>query len=233
MLWGQDRNFNMRRVSVIVYLICSSFLRFLIPFGHASTYDDELRLHKSLLTDYNKHIRPRSCKDQVTNIHTKSFLMSLEGLDERQGILTTSCILVAIWMDNKLTWNPVNYGNFTDIPVEKDFIWSPHFAILNHANNVEKLGMTVDITRVFSNGLVYLKFGNVIQTTCEIDVTYFPFDIQNCALEFIQLGYGKKEIKISSKPINTSFYLETTLGFWNRHHLKQNALVHNLMWSIC
>jgi len=35
------------------------------------------------------------------------------------------------WQDERLTWNPVDFGNLTDIIVRADKLWLPELAVMN------------------------------------------------------------------------------------------------------
>jgi len=35
------------------------------------------------------------------------------------------------WQDERLTWDPVDFGNLTDIIVRADKLWLPELAVMN------------------------------------------------------------------------------------------------------
>jgi len=35
------------------------------------------------------------------------------------------------WQDERLTWNPMDFGNLTDIIVRNDKLWLPELAVMN------------------------------------------------------------------------------------------------------
>ena len=48
----------------------------------------------------------------------------------------------------------------------------------------------------------------MIQTTCDITVTYFPFDSQYCDVRLFPIGVSSKYINLSISQIDTSVYME-------------------------
>jgi len=56
-------------------------------------------------------------------------------LASRRGIivfpvLSGNCLLQE-WQDERLTWNPADFGNVTDIIVRADKLWLPELAVMN------------------------------------------------------------------------------------------------------
>ena len=160
------------------------------------------------MTDYNKNVRPRNNNNQPTDVHLYMTLRSVTKLDELSGILTSGWIMQVSWIDDNLTWDPISYGNITDIGIDKSSIWSPGMSLLNPATYAESLGTVAAQTFVTSRGEVFWDFGQVIHTSCDIDVTYFPFDVQRCAVEFMPFGIKNKDINLIAHPLSTSLYLE-------------------------
>ena len=46
------------------------------------------------------------------------------------------------------------------------------------------------------NGKVIWMFGGVIATTCYLDLTYFPFDLQKCDLMFENWAYKNDTVDL-------------------------------------
>ena len=190
----------------IVIYACVSFILF--ESAQGSTAAQEADLYNALLTGYNTNVRPRNNNDEPTDLHLFMYLRYVTRLDELSGILTTAVIMTVYWVDSGLRWDPNSYGNITQIRLDKNSIWSPGFAVLNPATYVESLGTTAHQTFVSYLGQVFWEFGHVIHTTCDIDVTFFPFDTQRCVIEFIPFGMKNNDINLIAHPIDTFLYLE-------------------------
>lgn len=55
----------------------------------------------------------------------------------------------------------------------------------------------------------------IFKSSCPMDITYFPFDYQNCSMKFGSWTYDKAKIDlvlIGSKVRNTSILFETNLS---------------------
>ena len=177
----------------------------------SSYYVDETNLRNSLFSGYDKNIRPTILKDKPTKIELSIYMRYMAGLDELNGILTTVSIISIAWTDEMLNWVPPSNGNITDIIVQKNSVWSPKLVVINPASLVESMGTSAEQTYVLWLGRVVWTFGYVMYTTCDIDVTYFPFDTQECLLELMPIGILSKDMELISNPIYTTFYSENNI----------------------
>jgi len=53
-----------------------------------------------------------------------------DSCDEIFPMLSGNCVLQE-WQDERLTWNPEDFGNVTDIIVRADKLWLPELAVMN------------------------------------------------------------------------------------------------------
>ena len=51
----------------------------------------------------------------------------------------------------------------------------------------------------------------MMRTTCDVDVTYFPFDTQKCVLELMPFGYRTNEVTLVAVPVNLNFFEENNV----------------------
>ncbi|VDD97505.1 unnamed protein product [Enterobius vermicularis] len=92
------------------------------------------------------------------------------------------------WTDYKLVWDPKKYGGITDIrfsgadsaPAK---LWKPDILLFN--------SVAESFSSTYSSNFVVKHTGEVNQVppgifkfTCDIDITWFPFDDQLCFLKF-------------------------------------------------
>uniref|UniRef100_A0A914EF43 Neurotransmitter-gated ion-channel ligand-binding domain-containing protein n=1 Tax=Acrobeloides nanus TaxID=290746 RepID=A0A914EF43_9BILA len=123
----------------------------------------EAQLYEDLLYDYNKIPRPVKNSTDVLMVDVGASLIRIIDVDEKNQVLTTNIWLEMKWTDSKLAWNPKKYGGITTLHIPSDLIWVPDFVLYNNAAG------DPDIT-IFTDAL--------------IDVTWFPYDSQNCTMKF-------------------------------------------------
>ena len=182
-----------------------------LPSAQTATYDDVATLHSTLLANYNRHIRPKSNQSQLTEISITLMFKSLTSFDEINGVLSTVSAMYVQWVDEKLTWNPSDHSHINSLKIEENLIWIPDIIISNPASKIEKLGLPIIEVQVYNNGFVNYVLGDIMHTTCHVDVTVFPFDTQNCFLEFMPFGYSNDSVKLASKPVDLTLYTENNV----------------------
>ncbi|XP_054858945.1 neuronal acetylcholine receptor subunit alpha-3 isoform X2 [Eublepharis macularius] len=143
--------------------------------------------------------------------------------------METNLWLRHIWNDYKLKWNPEDYGGVRFIRVPSHKIWKPDIVLYNNAVGDFQVD---DKTKAILNytGNVTWMPPAIFKSSCKIDVTYFPFDYQNCTMKFGSWSYDKAEIDLVlvGSMMNLKDYWES--GEWAiinapgyKHDIKYNC----------
>ncbi|KAK7486197.1 hypothetical protein BaRGS_00022520 [Batillaria attramentaria] len=149
--------------------------------------DDEYRLVRDLMARYNKQIRPALKSSDALNVSFGAALAQIIDVDEKNQIITTNLWINQGWIDPKLRWEPAKYGNVSVIRIPYDSLWLPDIVLYNSAHiTSESVSTNVIVT---AGGNVTWLSMVIVKSSCDIDVKYFPFDTQNCALQFSSWTY--------------------------------------------
>ncbi|XP_060569044.1 neuronal acetylcholine receptor subunit beta-4-like [Ruditapes philippinarum] len=155
-------------------------------------------LTKLFTTDkYNKKIRPLVDQSGAVQISVDFFLTSIIDFNDQDESLKTSGFLSMEWTDEYLQWNPANYNGVDVIFLPQDDIWRPGVSLRNPYKSFTGLGSAFLNLRVDSSGGVEWYPFQVFESTCDVDITYFPFDTQSCELKFIAWSYSKEEVELN------------------------------------
>lgn len=148
-----------------------------------SASEDEERLVRDLFRDYNKLIRPVEHSNQTVEVEVGLSFVQLINVNEKNQVMTTNVWQQFHWKDYQLKWEPALYGGIDVLRLPPDKVWRPDIVLFNNADgNYE--------ARYKSNVLIYHDSRvewippAIFQSTCRIDVTYFPFDQQRCEMIF-------------------------------------------------
>ncbi|XP_036810011.1 neuronal acetylcholine receptor subunit alpha-3 isoform X3 [Oncorhynchus mykiss] len=174
----------------------------------------EDRLFRRLFRRYNQFIRP---VENVSDPVTVEFEVSMSQL------------VKVIWNDYKLSWAPVEFDGIEFIRVPSNKIWRPDIVLYNNA-----VGdfLVEDKTKALLkfDGTVTWVPPAIFKSSCPMDITYFPFDYQNCSMKFGSWTYDKAKIDlvlIGSK-VNLKDFWES--GEWEiidapgyKHDIKYNC----------
>ncbi|XP_060116232.1 neuronal acetylcholine receptor subunit alpha-3 [Heteronotia binoei] len=218
-----NRNAMGRQVRLLLLVAVYFFLK------GCCCSEAEHRLYKELFATYNNIIRPVENVSDPVIIWFEVSLSQLVKVDEVNQIMETNLWLRHIWNDYKLKWNPEDYGGVRFIRVPSQKIWKPDIVLYNNAVGDFQVD---DKTKAILNytGNVTWMPPAIFKSSCKIDVTYFPFDYQNCTMKFGSWSYDKAEIDLVlvGSTMNLKDYWES--GEWAiinapgyKHDIKYNC----------
>ncbi|KAK3584820.1 hypothetical protein CHS0354_006236 [Potamilus streckersoni] len=146
---------------------------------------------------YNKAVRPTYEQNTSTDVVIDFYLTSIIDFDSQKEKLTTSGYLTISWNDYYLQWTPSTYGELTGTFIPQDNVWKPDISLQNGVSELKGLGSSSLFVYVLNDGTVYWYPIGIFHSTCGIDITYFPFDIQTCTLKLTAWSYTKSEVYVS------------------------------------
>lgn len=166
----------------------------LVTSTQSIAYNSSGQLVADLLTGYNVRQRPVLNQEETLSVYVSFRLSSIRELDEVTGKFSVMGALVMTWRDELIKWTPAQYDNATVIDLKLSDIWYPKMILSNPYSKLDDLGEDWMMIFVQYNGMVYFTPGSVFESTCSIDVTYYPFDTQECYLQFLAWGYHGNEV---------------------------------------
>uniref|UniRef100_A0A3Q3DUY2 Cholinergic receptor nicotinic alpha 2 subunit n=1 Tax=Hippocampus comes TaxID=109280 RepID=A0A3Q3DUY2_HIPCM len=143
----------------------------------------EDELFKRLFAGYNKWSRPVA---NISDVVIVKFGLGIANLPDAR---------VLEWNDYKLRWRPSDYDNVTSIRVPSQLIWVPDIVLYNNADG-EFAVTHMTKAHLFHTGAVRWVPPAIYKSSCSIDVTFFPFDQQNCKMKFGSWTYDKAKIDL-------------------------------------
>uniref|UniRef100_A0A8C4SI93 Cholinergic receptor nicotinic beta 3 subunit b n=1 Tax=Erpetoichthys calabaricus TaxID=27687 RepID=A0A8C4SI93_ERPCA len=148
-----------------------------------SLAETEDALLQNLFRGYQKWVRPVLHSNDTITVKFGLKISQLVDVDEKNQLMTTNVWLWEEWTDHKLRWNPEEYGGITSIRVPSETIWLPDIVLYENADGrFEGSLMTKVIVKY--NGTVMWTPPASYKSSCTMDVTFFPFDRQNCSMKF-------------------------------------------------
>ncbi|KAH8868534.1 Neuronal acetylcholine receptor subunit alpha-7 [Schistosoma japonicum] len=190
-------------LSIVLIIICNglSQISAIAPKGHPKvlkTKSVEKDLIRMLLNRYEQFgVIGRPVNDSKIKVDVRYGLQLFQilDLDENKQILRTNCWCMHKWTDSLLRWNESEYGNIKTVRIFPSQIWTPDIKLHNFAD--ERLREHRDARVVVSsNGETLWLPQALFKSTCEVEITYFPFDTQICMLEFGSLTYDRTQMDI-------------------------------------
>ncbi|KAK7133245.1 hypothetical protein R3I94_015197 [Phoxinus phoxinus] len=178
------------RITLLFTILCESIS--CCERTHSFAEDD---LFKKLFDGYNKWSRPVPNTSDVVIVKFGLSIAQLIDVDEKNQMMTTNVWLKQEWNDYKLRWKPSDYDNVTSIRVPSELIWVPDIVLYNNADG-EFAVTHMTKAHLFHTGKVRWVPPAIYKSSCSIDVTFFPFDQQNCKMKFGSWTYDKAKIDL-------------------------------------
>uniref|UniRef100_A0A665XG31 Cholinergic receptor, nicotinic, beta 3b (neuronal) n=1 Tax=Echeneis naucrates TaxID=173247 RepID=A0A665XG31_ECHNA len=156
----------------------------LTPSEFVSLAETEDSLLKNLFQGYQRWVRPIQRANDTVKVR---FGLKISQLVDVVRIDASIYIWLYeefyCWIDYKLRWNPENYGGITSIRVPSENIWLPDIVLYENADGrFEGSLMTKAIVKF--DGTITWTPPASYKSACTMDVTFFPFDRQNCSMKF-------------------------------------------------
>ncbi|XP_045177362.2 neuronal acetylcholine receptor subunit alpha-2-like [Mercenaria mercenaria] len=194
---------------IVLLLVC------VISVG-GQTIDDASLLHDTLMSGYNKYVRPSVDQSKPVVVNLTFELVSIRELDEIMGKLSIVGMLWLFWEEPRMTWNPFAYNQTFTARLPMKEVWKPDLVIAHPVDSTKAVGFDHHWypVRYYYNGVAIWTPGDVMTTTCNIDVTYYPFDTQTCEVTFIPWGSLVSELYLyaAQEMVSRRFFTEN--GEW-------------------
>ncbi|XP_014662720.1 PREDICTED: acetylcholine receptor subunit beta-like 1 [Priapulus caudatus] len=162
-------------------------LHFMLELVHGSGKADktghEDKLVMKLFNDYNRLIRPVRNQSEITYCDFGVALTQIINVDEKNQIIKTNIWLRHTWNDYQLAWDPTEYNGLKEIQIPSDKIWVPDIVLFNNADGNYQANSRVNIVLNYDGTVQWIPPA-IFQTSCTIDVRYFPYDQQTCGMKF-------------------------------------------------
>merc|ERR1712128_370932 len=186
-------SFNLEKAIQTLLIVFISY-----PFGAYSGLHERMLL-EDLLAYYNKLERPVANESEAVVLTFGLTLQQIIDVDEKNQILTTNVWLNLEWNDVNLAWNETEYGNVQDVRIPPSSLWKPDILMYNSASEAFDGTYPTNVVVTSSGSCTYIPPG-IFMSTCKIDITWFPFDDQNCEMKFGSWTYNgfKLDLKLKS-----------------------------------
>ncbi|CAL8309713.1 unnamed protein product [Lota lota] len=125
--------------------------------------------------------RPVKKFGTATNVSVSFILVGILGVNEKAQTLTTFLWLLLEWDIEDLSWDEKECGT-QKVPVKRENLWIPDIFISEFMD--ENQTPFTPYIYLDNKGHVYDDKPIRVVSSCNLGMTKFPFDVQNCTLSF-------------------------------------------------
>ncbi|XP_067685822.1 acetylcholine receptor subunit beta-like [Haliotis asinina] len=152
----------------------------------------ETKLGADLLANYSLKVRPQ----KVTDIGLAFNILTVNELETRTQTFSVSGYFTAVWNDTRLQWDTQAYDNITFLFTDETQIWRPPLVVINAVDDLDVIANDNIPLRIDNNGGIHWNPPGIYKTHCDIDITYYPFDSQECSIVVQSWGYNIREMDL-------------------------------------
>jgi len=182
------------------------------------------------MVDYEKQERPVYNESDAVKLTFGLDLQQIIDLDEKNQILTTNIWLNLNWQDTNLRWNSSDHGGIQDIRIPPWKLWIPDLLMYNSADEAFDGTYQTNVV-VSSDGWCNYIPPGLFKSTCKVDITWFPFDEQDCDMKFGSWTYDGFKIDLRKKSDTAELGEYVSNGEWQL--LDVPAERHKKMYECC
>ncbi|XP_076085711.1 neuronal acetylcholine receptor subunit alpha-3-like isoform X2 [Mytilus galloprovincialis] len=149
-------------------------------------------------------------------------MLTVNSLDMKSQTLSTSGWFTVVWNDIRLAWNKSYHGNIEHIYVSEDSVWHPKLIVQNSIKDLSSLGDDTTV-RIRNNGEIRWELPAILSTSCDMDVTIFPFDSQTCDIELASWSFHTDAVNLTFLKTNLDLEDYSVNGEWDIISTSQHA----------
>ena len=215
---------------LILLCVC---LMITIQHGRSATIDEVIALRSSLLSGYDKFVRPVTNQSDAVDVDIGLQIIALQEFDEVEEKFSFVGVFEISWTDEKLTWDPSNNSGIASLFMGYSEVWVPELILTNPSEKLDSFGSEWQFIRYVYNGTAYWYPGDLIKATCAVNAYYFPYDIQECTAQVFPWAYTNQEVNL----IPTRDYIGTISyerhGSWSLIQTQAKLEIISYSTSVC
>ncbi|XP_029517731.1 neuronal acetylcholine receptor subunit alpha-9-II isoform X1 [Oncorhynchus nerka] len=178
----------------MVPVVC--FATMLLQVAHSAQGRYAQQLLTDLMENYSNALRPVEDTDKALNVTLQITLSQIKDMDERNQVLIAYLWIRQTWHDAYLRWNKEDYDGLEVIRIPSSLVWRPDLVLYNKADDDFSGPLDTNVVLRY-NGEITWDAPAITKSSCVVDVSYFPFDSQECNLTFGSWTYNGNQVDIA------------------------------------
>ena len=164
-------NFSVVVVGIFLLVSC-------IGTSYCVSYSDTVELMSDVLDGYDSRQRPVQDQSHPVVVSVSFYILTIQDFDEVAEKFSIYGFFIIGWSDQIITWKPKDYGMAYSALFKLSDVWYPKLVLTNPYTKLSDLGDDWMTIRIYSSGYASFVPGAVFDTSCNVDVTFYPFDTQ-------------------------------------------------------
>ncbi|XP_061828616.1 neuronal acetylcholine receptor subunit alpha-10-like [Nerophis lumbriciformis] len=186
--------FNMKQMEIPI-LFCFFIWVTVLPACWCAHSKYAQKLLSDLFANYTSALRPVEDTGDILNVTLQVTLSQVIDMDERNQILTAYLWIRQVWLDAHLKWSQDDYDGLDTIRIPSSYVWRPDIVLYNNADNHFTGPMDTNVV-IRHDGQIMWDSPAITKSSCKVDVSFFPFDSQQCRFTYGSWTYNGNHLDI-------------------------------------
>ncbi|KAL3259793.1 hypothetical protein MRX96_046333 [Rhipicephalus microplus] len=143
---------------------------------------------------YRRTARPQATANETTFVSFELKAASVPSLTPRRRHLFLNAFICLSWKDQRVSWDPKNYGGVDNVFLNSTEIWTPSIIELSPLELSRPRDAMVSLTSTGEASWCPLYS---ISAICETDMSDFPFDRHECRMAFTNAISQEKSVNLT------------------------------------
>ncbi|XP_064626401.1 neuronal acetylcholine receptor subunit beta-3-like isoform X2 [Lineus longissimus] len=132
-------------------------------------------------------------------------------MDAKEQSVSISAYMEVKWLEPRFEWNPADYDGVSKVVVDANDLWIPDVGLVNSLDGDFDFSKSKPFRiLVESDGTARWFPGGIFRVPCPLDLTYFPFDEQNCT--FILSSWSYNALALKLRTVTGTMTVETMVS---------------------
>ncbi|KAK7060696.1 Neuronal acetylcholine receptor subunit alpha-7 [Halocaridina rubra] len=164
-------------------------------FGDGADDNWISNLYEDKMKGYNKEARPVTNPNHNTTVFFGLYLNNID-IDDHLQEMSVNAWSIMTWVDEHLTWDPVEYMNIERVHFDQTDIWTPDITVYNSADGEGIMPYVKVPVLADYNGRTYWFPPTHIKVKCDLDLSLWPSDDHRCMVRMGSWSHHGEQIDL-------------------------------------
>ncbi|XP_035853003.1 5-hydroxytryptamine receptor 3A-like isoform X2 [Sander lucioperca] len=168
-------------------------------------------------------VRPVKYWNKTTFVQIDMLLCGILQVDEKSQTFTSHIWTRMHWINEFLTWNSSDFCGINMLTIPRSMLWIPDMHIQEDTSDAGSIQESPFVS-LSPSGMVLANTRQLLTSTCQMNLTLFPFDMQHCNITFSSMNSQANTITLGTVYNDTvltqiSEQIMVTQGEWQLIHM--------------
>lgn len=181
--------------------------------------------------DYDANTRPVRNENDSLLVNIELHLTAVQGVDDATAVMTSSGWLSMTWLDEYISWDPVDFMGLEGIHVSSDMFWTPDIYLFNDAEGNFNKMMVENRQRMYVHHDGTVHWVPLVKFRSLCDIPKLNTSQVSCPLVFGSWTYPEQQLDIQTSQVSAALTQFHGNPVWELVEAKSSR--HSTVYDCC